>query len=599
MKKFISTFCGILILSPTAIAGVPTRQVSLPGTDKTGASVSQFVTLADLGKVTWGSLPPISQSGSFDGTSYVQTLGYDLSRSWQSGDSPDSILKLGDISESFGSEQFNLNDIANISKSDLDNTPLSDFALVKIQTLKHLANIVPNLAQKPLYKIPPVAALVNKFFPSLSTSNLTLGNLLARSPQLGSLELGSIDLASFPISDLPNLEFVQLMQFEGWENSFIKDIPGLNAVPFASFPIPVIPDGNQVARIDFIWSEKEGNRKKTVSGSNVEGFNVPCSNRCAHVELDNLENVGASQKSIFEGVQWISGKFQTVKGGRGALAAVNGGREPTGRHPYGSGFKVAIWDVDESQETANTALFFRFCGKFIGCSPYILGPFPFLSYKRDAAIFTGNVTVPNSLPVPNTSLPNIAVNPSPSLPGTVSVGGDLGDFTGANPSTLEQTISGINLPQLIAAIAQVESSSNYREVGAYVCAGSDCGVALGRYQFMPYRDDVKNAILSIPGGDAFLNKALKGESISGSEMDKFFPAYLQDELMQSWIKKSILQAAGEIDPTTGTYFTKERLVQRVAQKHFGGEGVAIDSTATDGAISVFAYGVKVSDIYKS
>ncbi|MEH1939853.1 MAG: hypothetical protein V7L01_06505 [Nostoc sp.] len=39
----------------------------------------------------------ISQSGAIDGSPYSQTVGYDLSRTWNVGMTPDQYLKLGDI----------------------------------------------------------------------------------------------------------------------------------------------------------------------------------------------------------------------------------------------------------------------------------------------------------------------------------------------------------------------------------------------------------------------------------------------------------------------------------------------------------------------
>ncbi|PSB01361.1 peptidase M23 [Merismopedia glauca] len=600
MKKILFYSClGLLLAQSSAMAAIATRQVGLSGVDNQGKPVQELLTLPDFTKITWASFPPITQDGEFTDNGYNNAAGYNLTRSWKSGDTPDRILKLGDISEAFGAEKFNLKDIFQISNLKRDEVALDSFPLIKEQSLFHLAQVVPKLGDLPLSTMPPIAALVQKFSSAPINPNISLNNLLSKSPQLGDLKMGGVDLTDFSLSGIPNLEFTPLEQFYLWENSLIKDIPGLNAVPFSAFPIPLSPDGNQVARIDFIWGEKEGGKKKTISGSDLEGFNVPCRTKCAHVELDDLENTGIKQTAPFEGVQWISGQFQQVKGGHGALAAVNGGLEPTGRHPYGKGFKVVVWNVKEKEELVDTALFFRFCGKFVGCSPYILGPFPFLAYKRDAPMFVGTATVPQSPvtgPTPSISNPTLGI--STPLPNTALVTGDLGNFSGNNPTNVGEIVSGVNLSQMIEAISQVESSSDYRLVGAYVCAGSDCGRALGRYQFMPYRQDVKDTIMASTGGDAFLQKALKGEAITAKEMDEFFPTYLQDELMRKSMKALIQQTASQIDPTTNTYFTGSSLIARVAQKHFGGANVAVDSSANDGGISVFNYGLKVLEIYQ-
>ena len=83
------------------------------------------------------------------------------------------------------------------------------------------------------------------------------------------------------------------------------------------------------------------------------------------------------------GKQWISGKYQKVKGGSGILGELNDGLEPTGRHPFGKAFKVVVWEVTESEGSFETALFFRTCGGgLLGCSPYFIGPVPFLTFHE-------------------------------------------------------------------------------------------------------------------------------------------------------------------------------------------------------------------------
>ncbi|NEO64581.1 MAG: hypothetical protein F6J98_30900, partial [Moorea sp. SIO4G2] len=100
----------------------------------------------------------------------------------------------------------------------------------------------------------------------------------------------------------------------------------------------------------------------------------------------------AGQPSI-KGKQWISGKYQEVEGGSGVLGQINDGMEPTGRHPFGDAFKVVVWDTSETEGSAGTALFFRYCVRNmfvdLGCTPYFIGPVPFLSYQEQDPIFLG------------------------------------------------------------------------------------------------------------------------------------------------------------------------------------------------------------------
>ncbi|MFO5491150.1 MAG: hypothetical protein ACLBM6_01085 [Cuspidothrix sp.] len=114
-----------------------------------------------------------------------------------------------------------------------------------------------------------------------------------------------------------------------WMNSFVKNIPGLGQVPLGLMPNPIIEIGNLAMRIDAVYGTAENHRQNTISGSDVQGFSVPCTQKdCAYVELDDLENIGKSDRSTLEGKQWISGKYQEVEGGWGILKATGFSRIP-------------------------------------------------------------------------------------------------------------------------------------------------------------------------------------------------------------------------------------------------------------------------------
>ena len=91
---------------PTRIVEVANPQSRLPATK---------VLLPDWSRISLNQLPGISQSGAIDGTPYSQTLGYDLSRTWNVGTTPDQYLKLGDISEALQAEEFSLQAIQAIA----------------------------------------------------------------------------------------------------------------------------------------------------------------------------------------------------------------------------------------------------------------------------------------------------------------------------------------------------------------------------------------------------------------------------------------------------------------------------------------------------
>ncbi len=375
-----SLFFAIASIYATSPSSAQT-QINLP-TRFTSDTTGQQILLPDWQRISFSQMPPIQKSGS------INTNG--LSRQWNVGDTPDKYLTLGDIDAALKPQLFSLANIANTTDNQKINTySLGNFLLLGKQSLQHLAKIVPNLGESNVVKIRPIAALIKSKSPQINI-NTPLSNLLSQNPSLGKLQLKQIDLSSYTIADIPNLDVVQISKFAGWQNTLIKDVPGLNTVPLASYPLPLTESGGgKVARIDAIWSTAEKRRQRTISGSDVAGFSVPCSGqKCPYIELDDLENSGRNIRGKFEGSSWISGKYQQVEGGWGCLKSVNGGKEPTGRLPYGNAFKVVVMEPNEKTDTVDSALFFRFKNA-CGATPYFIGPVPFFNYKVNSPIFLG------------------------------------------------------------------------------------------------------------------------------------------------------------------------------------------------------------------
>jgi hypothetical protein len=344
--------------------------------------LAQTFDAADVKLPDWTNISFSSLGGVLEGGEYQD-------RTWQAGDSLDRILKLDDITEDFAAEKFEVGQILDLGEVNLNNVSLEDFPLVGKQTLKQLVAAVPELGDLLTTEVAPIAELLDAkgILSSLGVDGVvpTLSQLV-QDNIIGELSLNQIDLEEFGLESIPNLDLAILEDFAGWENELIVAIPGLAEVPLAMMPIPLLPATGVVARIDGVWSKYESNKNRTVSGSNRVGFNYPCQIDCAHIELDDLENIGTAEQGLMEGNQWISGKYQWVDGGSGCLA----GSEPTGRHPFGKGFKVVVWDPKEKNDTVETKIFFRFkilCGK----SPYIIGPFPFLEYKVNDLIYLGTL----------------------------------------------------------------------------------------------------------------------------------------------------------------------------------------------------------------
>jgi hypothetical protein len=426
-----------------------------------------------------------------------------------------------------------------------------------------------------------------------TVTNQSIGNLLQKSPHLGKLSLSQLNLKSYNLNSIPGLSATPIGSFEKWQGVYIDEIPGLAKVPFSQFPNPINTVGAEVGIVDIAFGTDEQQRKLTISGSDKEGFAVPCDKDCAHTEL--------SGSSAVNGKAWVSGKYQLVKGGKGILASANGGKEPTGRQPFGDAFKVAVWDVSEVDGMISQALFFRVCmrNNFVdlGCTPYFIGPVPFMTYKEKEPIFLGLIDrgTENSVSK-STGLKSsgFSFNKSP-----MTSGSNLSNLIPtAKGDCKKQHSSGTNIDALSTALLSTED--NYNLVGSYVCDSSgNCGRGLGAMQFMSYRPDVRKIISSKSGGSQFLSKLDAGEKVTGEEMIQYFSPTEQQSLIEFETNHLLSTASQQIDPTTEKTFSGERLIERAAQMYFGGVGISVDAPVSDisGEASVKVYGEKASVKY--
>jgi len=574
----------------------------IPTTTLNGAQVP------DWSRITFDSLPEITSNGNFQADSnIINQLGYDPSRQWSAGQEPEGFLSLGDFQDSFQLQNLNLDTIAAASGIDTQSASLDSFGVMVHQSLESLMQAVPSLGDFPIDQVPAVRDLIAQSVGSFDSSQ-TISQLLSQSPQLGELSFANLDLSQYTVNSIPNLGASPLGAFEDWQQVTIEAIPGLENVPFSDFPSAPASVGQTIGKVDVVFGAAEKSRSKSISGSKEQGFGVPCEKGCGHIELSGGAVLGR---------QWVSGKYQDVSGGHGVLASVNGGKEPTGRHPFGDAFKLVITDISEPQATATQAMFFRFCGRNgpvdLGCTPYFIGPMPFMTLKENDPIFLGQVTneassepsTPTALALSemqdaqeklNGHTSTSASHPAPSSAQPNTAVGVGSSFT--SPS-LSGTYAGINLDALSSTLSTVESSGNYGAVGSFVCDTShNCGRALGSFQFMSYRPDVRATIEAQPGGTSFLQSLDSGATPSNEQILQYFPPLEQRRLFEDDIRRLIDIAMSQIDPTTGQPFAGDRLIERVAQMHFGGEGVPIDSGATDvNGQTVAAYGASVQGIY--
>ncbi|NJO64988.1 MAG: hypothetical protein HC836_44815 [Richelia sp. RM2_1_2] len=557
----------------------------------------QNTRLPDWNQITFSKMPAITESGSFQAPNNVTSeLGYDPSRSWNIGQTPNSFTMLGDFQDSFKLQEFSLVDISQIANSNLQETSLDSFGVIRFQTIDNLVKAIPDLKEWTVGDVKPILDLLSQNLSQSFNVNQTIGNLLNESPHLGKLNFESLDLKYYNIDSIPGLSTTPIASFDKWQGVYIDEVSGLKDVPFSQFPNPANPVGMEVGIVDIAFATDEQKRNRTISGSSKEGFAVPCDKDCAHIELSGSQSV--------KGKAWISGKYQLVKGGKGILGSVNGGKEPTGRNLFGDAFKVAVWDVSEVDGKVSQSLFFRVCmrNNFVdlGCTPYFIGPVPFMTYREKEAIFLGTIdSNKNGISTP-TGLKSsgFTFNNSPIINSEKE--NNLSNLMPVSKEDCKNIhSSGTNLDALSSALSEAED--NYNFVGQRVCDSSgNCGRALGVMRLMSNRPDVRKIIANKSGGKKFLEKLDAGETVTSLEMTQYFSPQEQHSLMELETNNLLSTASQQTDPTTDKPFAGDRLIERATQMYFAGVNIPIDSRISDlsKGITVKEYGEDTNYKYK-
>jgi hypothetical protein len=350
----------------------------------------------DWSKINWSSLDAVQQPGYLNISPDIATkLGYNPSRSWTAGQSIDSVIMLGDVDDAFQMSTFSLKTISGIVPLSSKLT-LKDLGLMQWQTPNSLIKAIPSLGNLDINQVP----VIDDLFAQFHNMSGQISSILKSHPQIANTPFGKkLDLNRYPINSIPRLNQTQLSKFLGWQQSYINQVPGLNQVPFDKMPQPINSGLDVVGIASVVLGNAERGDSRARENYFVSG-RVDRANRnvvvacdvgkeCSYLELGDV----AGKAGNLYGKRWASGSSQKVDGGFGILQRVNGGKEPTGRLVYGSGFKVVLTGVNESTGTANFGLFFRFCinslwgGK--SCTPYFIGPVPWIPTKENDLVILG------------------------------------------------------------------------------------------------------------------------------------------------------------------------------------------------------------------
>ncbi|MBD2121297.1 M23 family metallopeptidase [Trichocoleus sp. FACHB-262] len=374
------------------------------------------------GQVSFASLPPFDSTGNLNVPEDADgQLDYNLSRSWQAGDSVLNVLKLGDVQDAFTLGSFTLGDAVRLGGVDPTILSLSNFSFLKEDTIAGLVNQIPAIARFKVSEVRPLYDLITQSSPNVAQTLSRMSNFrvwteqpiaaLAQLPEVGNLSLNHLDLSQYSFTQLPGLEQTTLSSIRDWKNLHLTQIPGLGNVPFSAFFNPgqflgliAIHDvtyGGDSAHQESRWTPTQ----HSITGSYEVGFHYECAQAqgCDYLELDSPFSLGsAGDPTQLHGARWIRGGngvgTQMVPGGHGVLGTLNGGQEPTGRHPFGQAFKVVLTETDESTGTGKFGLYFRVCHRSafvdLGCTPYFIGPVPWFSTHEKGKVLVGLTELP-------------------------------------------------------------------------------------------------------------------------------------------------------------------------------------------------------------
>jgi len=319
---------------------------------------------------TFSNLPPVQESGQIQiPPDVVSQLGYNPSRTWKAGDTPDKFVMLGDVSDAFHLESFSLQDINKTTGTSPQNLSLDDFGLARLQTPTSLLKALPQLGNLNVSQVQPLQDLAAKTKAGYGYTDQTIADLVQQNPDFANAPLSQLDLKQYSLESIPGISQVPLQNFQNWEGTLIRQIPGLNKVTFSQFPSPIPTGLATIGITDIVWGKAETGSPEVgndyfVSGKVKNDRNspvaCPAGKSCPYIELSDILGTNGP----LYGKRWASGKYQKVQGGFGPLALVNGGVEPTGRLVYGTGFKVVLLDINESKGTADFGLYFRSCAHF-------------------------------------------------------------------------------------------------------------------------------------------------------------------------------------------------------------------------------------------
>lgn len=310
---------------------------------------------------------------------------------------PEDIFRIGNF-EPFGLGDASLEQLAQLTGKSLERLRLAPFSQFLEQvTLEKLLkpDVLPQLSEKSIAQVPALAALLDNAeqlgLSSLSSisPNTKVGQLVQAVPAIQRINFAQIPpqrLEQIGIADaIPGLTGVALGKIDGVEALPLRSLAALDisSLSLGQMPKPMRLVSNvqfgvaDVALGEPGSGEREQQRLRVISGGiptqDKQFTGVRCSsNSCPHFEFA-LPGGGAEN-----GAAWMDGKTP-VPDGFGPLCKPFGCKGPAGNHPFGSGVRIQLREIDQARGTAQVSLSFAYCRHipFVGksCTPWIF-PIP-------------------------------------------------------------------------------------------------------------------------------------------------------------------------------------------------------------------------------
>ena len=549
---------------------------------------------------TFDQMPAFKESGDVAANDPATTseLGFEIGRTWNPGDYPSDVIKLGDIEDGLHAELFTLGELEVLSGLTITDLAVSQLPFLEALTVNDLILDVPLAGG---LELPNLSGVLSDYgFPDVFDSVGTLAEIVGNVPEFGELPVMDV-LGDLSITDIPGLDITELARFEGIKDQVISNIPGLGDIPLADFPNP-LSVMNMVGKQDIAFGATEYSGELPTPDPVSGGTNgtkewqaISCSGGCAHIEL--------TQRG-WEGAQWMT-KAHRVKDGYGMLGGLFG-EAGAYRLPFGPTFALQVTETDEKEGTADWGIAFRVCSNgFIdlGCTAYFMEVPIGITTKETDTVLTGLRDGKGGSTEPMDAPPELeALRPGlpPELAAliarntTSSGSGSFRALCGDGPG-------GIKMEVLAAAFREIESrgSGDYGALGIWVSLSvGETGRGLGKYQYMSYKEEVIAKIGGTPEGAQLLRDArIEHSNITRAQLLAAFPPKAQDEVFS---ENQIIH----IEKAMSRGFEGDELLSVLGQMHLRGPGVLTNGelnseSARDGlGTSVAEYGRQFTKYYR-